>query len=724
MGIPGDMLRRLLLPLLVVAAALTLSGCNQQVVGFSSISVNGKVTGSVDGKGRPAVTGSSAKQAADARVVTIDPTTTKLTLYYGETIELDFAGSWMVHPIGKQWQWVCPAFVSARWLTTTASNDNSLSFQKSYTDLLGFQERAVRVPWEYGTRCQGDFSGRKVTLGVPAYGTFIDLGLQVTAYSGNLFQPPPPERDLACLGVLCALIGSSSLIEVDVDFPPAPPAPRTTGLYFTLDPGQATSSRQRIARAALDGGSVAPAFLDAGAAANSIAVRGEYLYWSTGTAIGRARLDGSDMQPAFIGGLADVGDIAVTDRYVFWVRNGQTTSIGRAELGGANADANWYADPNLDPIRYLAANSTHVYIAPTSFASSPYFRRIAIANPADVAPLAGGVGATEGDFAVDDTHLYVTGAYAGGGAGEGIGRMALATATTVGLAPFINAWPDYEAHWGIAVDGQHVYWASRRFGSSPAQHFIGRANLDGTEADPDWLSLGVFPGALAVSSASSRSSRAETGRPGDPALGDPATRAGGYSATTSIRMLDGAVVREGRPSRTNGPLAGAVLAGSYRWALPARTSGTARPRGLAAFLRGRYVSRVTRVVMLGGATSQVGVGDGLMLLRGASARDLLCLQIRSGGLDQRTRIVGGRGAGAALRGETTGDAYRIPFDALGVVTTGSGASRRSQWAQVEPFSNVMKLTASRGVARDMPAACRSLVGLLPTPDPAPTPVTG
>jgi virginiamycin B lyase len=44
---------------------------------------------------------------------------------------------------------------------------------------------------------------------------------------------------------------------------------------------------------------------------------------------------------------------------------------------------------------------------------------------------------------------------------------------------------------GVAVDANHVYWGSRRGG-------IGRANLDGSEADPDFITEAESPSTLAV----------------------------------------------------------------------------------------------------------------------------------------------------------------------------------------------------------------------------------
>lgn len=194
-------------------------------------------------------------------------------------------------------------------------------------------------------------------------------------------------------------------------------------------------------------------------------------------------------------------------------------------------------------------------------------------------------------------------------------------------------------------------------------------------------------------------------------------RAGDYAAATRMTLFDGRTLREPSKAAKVMRLDGAVFGGRYRWAVPARGNGKARPAALAAFARGPYAAQASRMTLVGGAANQVGVGSGYMLLRGVDEGDLLCLRITSPGPLQRTLILGGTGAGAKLRGSLSGNSLKMPFDALGLIgVTGSGKSLKPEFGQVEPFSNTARLTASTGTARALPKACRGLVRHLPTPD--------
>lgn len=195
------------------------------------------------------------------------------------------------------------------------------------------------------------------------------------------------------------------------------------------------------------------------------------------------------------------------------------------------------------------------------------------------------------------------------------------------------------------------------------------------------------------------------------------TRAGDYAAATRMTLLDGRTLREPSKAAKVTRLDGAVFGGRYRWAVPARGNGKARPAALTAFARGPYAAQASQMTLVGGAANQVGVGSGYMLLRGVDEGDLLCLRITSPGPLQRTLILGGSGAGAKLRGRLTGNSLKMPFDALGLVgVTRSGKSLKPEFGQVEPFANTARLTASTGAARALPKACRGLVRHLPAPD--------
>lgn len=721
---------------LTVAAGLLSSACTQ-AIWFASISANGKVVPSADGAARPAATSASAAAAVQAKTIKIDPTTTSITLVAGQTVELDLTGTWMATFNAKQQlDWVCPEIVSAGFYSngwsTSAWNVSAKEFAELFGQ-FGVPFAASKNAVVMGPTCSSAFAGRKVTVTAPEIcypNGSKPCALLVSIASGALDSETRK-----------FVVGQSVVVDVNVTpaastNPTPAPAPRATGLYFTLNPG-ATADRSSIARATLDGATVNPAFVNAGANATSVAVRGDYLYWSTDTAIGRAKLDGTSVQPAFISGLSDVKDIAVTDQYIFWIRNGSSSAgIGRADISGTNANGMWFpspTDPTFPALEYIAANASHVYFATVSFGGaggpSNFIRRVSVTNPADVTNLPGGVGATQGYFAVDDAYLYASGAYPNsGGMGAGIGRMALSTATSVGLSELVYKFPDgYTAERGVAADGTHLYWVSRHDSSST--YFLSRANVDGTGADVTWLPLSIVPNSLAVSSATTRRGTAGGGgRAGGASQPGSTVRTTGYAAKTSFRLADGALLQAGKSSKTNGPLAGSVFGGTYRWSTPARGNGKTRPGALVAFARGAYAAEAPQLGVLGGASSQVGVGRAYMLLRGASAKDLLCLELASNLFDQSARIVGGRGAGAGLRGTVTGVQFQVPFEAIGVVTTGTGSARTTALGQVKPFTTAGTLAASTGKDRGLPGACRALTSRLsapsPTPAPMPVPVTG
>lgn len=194
-------------------------------------------------------------------------------------------------------------------------------------------------------------------------------------------------------------------------------------------------------------------------------------------------------------------------------------------------------------------------------------------------------------------------------------------------------------------------------------------------------------------------------------------RADDYTAPTRITLTGGRTIRESAKAPRTMRLDGAVFGGNYRWSAPRSGNGVARPRGLAAFARGAYVARAGRMTLVGGAASQVGIGDGTMLLQGSDRSDLLCVAVTSVGPEQRTLILGGAGAGARLQGSLSGAGFSMPFDALGLVdVTGSGKKLQPVFGQVRPFANTATLTAVTGASRALPKACRALVRHLPAPD--------
>ena len=86
------------------------------------------------------------------------------------------------------------------------------------------------------------------------------------------------------------------------------------------------------------------------------------------------------------------------------------------------------------------------------------------------------------DVAVDETYVYWT-----NNSGNSIGRAGLD-----GSNPDKDWITNLSEPIGIAVDQNYVYWANRGTNS------VGRANLDGSEADGSWITGGNGPYGVAV----------------------------------------------------------------------------------------------------------------------------------------------------------------------------------------------------------------------------------
>jgi hypothetical protein len=274
-----------------------------------------------------------------------------------------------------------------------------------------------------------------------------------------------------------------------------------------------------IARTTIAGGSIEdPSFIPK--AAVGVTVAGSHIYWANPATggIGRANLDGSNVQPSFIGVpegecemefKVQVGEevitetrkvpipaspryVAVEGEYIYWTNTGREDplegpldgggTIGRAKLNGETVEE---VDPDFicgeDPAHHpgeryvsnpqgIAVNSSHIYWANAAI-QDPTNSTIARA-PTDGSAVEGKfakVGAVNGRVAygvgLSATHVYFdmneetnNGGYVArvpleGGAREerfaGEARLR-----------------------GLAVDAEHVYWASQSEGA------IGRADLE------------------------------------------------------------------------------------------------------------------------------------------------------------------------------------------------------------------------------------------------------
>ena len=158
--------------------------------------------------------------------------------------------------------------------------------------------------------------------------------------------------------------------------------------------------------------------------------------------------------------LATLALAARADAYVYWT-DGAKDTIGRSNLDGTGVDRSFIR--GLVHPAAMAVDTTHGYLYWVS------------ANPCCTSDPGGTIGRANLDGTGVDPDFISTRTYAG------------------------NA---------MAVDDAHIYWVSKVSDPSPTNPFgqpntgtIGRANLDGTGVDPDFISGIGYPRGVAVDGA-------------------------------------------------------------------------------------------------------------------------------------------------------------------------------------------------------------------------------
>jgi Bacterial Ig-like domain (group 3) len=225
------------------------------------------------------------------------------------------------------------------------------------------------------------------------------------------------------------------------------------------------------------------------------------LVWAAGAgadAVGVAKLDGSGVEPGLVSVArpdgATIGGIAVLGGHIYWA-NGATHTIERANLDGSGVEPDFIHVPLVDGASSgpgsLAVSSEAIYWTTHGYPPGPFptqFSYIGRANldGSGVVPKLISAGTVTG-LAADDAHVYWTDITA-----RAIGRAGLG-----GFKPeFITTGQGIPA--GVAVDGTHVYWAIQCISPPRPCGVIGRANLDGSDIQPRFITGAIYPGALAV----------------------------------------------------------------------------------------------------------------------------------------------------------------------------------------------------------------------------------
>lgn len=205
----------------------------------------------------------------------------------------------------------------------------------------------------------------------------------------------------------------------------------------------------KIGHARTDGSEANVNFLNIGAEdPRRMAADDKYLYGSfpgkLGGSIGRVRLDGSEPNPDFIVGpgpapLSGVDGIAVSSQYVYWTNGFDSPEESPGEIGRARLDGTEVIED------YITTGE----------------------DPA-------------GDLAISGNHLFWV-------SEKGIGR-----ANVNGTEVDPEFIPDEEENplgfiWGIAANGEYVYWTRSEFGKVDPGEGIGRASVNGGDVEPDFM---------------------------------------------------------------------------------------------------------------------------------------------------------------------------------------------------------------------------------------------
>ena len=241
-----------------------------------------------------------------------------------------------------------------------------------------------------------------------------------------------------------------------------------------------------IGRAELDGTGANQGFITGAGSPGGMAVNYTQIYWvsshDNGT-IGRANLDGTGANPNFITGAGNPSGLAVDGAHLYWANNVSGGSIGRANLDGSGANSFFVSGASFPT--GVAVDGAHIYWAnynPRAIGRANLDGSAAIASfiPVTTTSQLGGV-------TVNATHIYWA------DLGPTVGSMApIGRANLDGTDPNPNLITGATNPDGLAVDGSHIYWANSGSGT------IGRANLDGTGVNQGLITGAASPDGVAL----------------------------------------------------------------------------------------------------------------------------------------------------------------------------------------------------------------------------------
>ena len=234
-------------------------------------------------------------------------------------------------------------------------------------------------------------------------------------------------------------------------------------------------------------------FISAGT--DGVAVNSSHIFWTnnvTTFTIGRASIDGTNPDPDFITGV-DADDVAVDDRFIYWTNNSFTDSIGRARIDGTAVNPNFI--PDLVNVEGIAVDAKHIYWTNggTLTTNASIGRATLAGTIVDPTYVPGAPG--DGDYhgvAVDSKYIYWT-----NDRGTGAARGAVSRASLDVDDIDLDFIAPLRGPLGVALDAKHIYWGNQPLDSDGTlRPAFGRANLDGTQANPLFFEYGFGTGSL------------------------------------------------------------------------------------------------------------------------------------------------------------------------------------------------------------------------------------
>jgi virginiamycin B lyase len=303
------------------------------------------------------------------------------------------------------------------------------------------------------------------------------------------------------LNPIARIAGSVAFAACVVTLFPAAPAAEAHVYWASRGGGEG------IGRANLDGTNVKSSFvpLDRFASSCGVAVDETHIYWGNNSvirrtpSIGRAKLDGTGIDPSFApaAGLVPQCGIGVAGDYVYWTNADPQkipASIGRVKVDGTGVEQSFIPQADRFGSCSLAADATRIYYSPPP-------SRAGLDGSGAGAFLPGGGSAC--GIAVDSAHVY----WLYSRSTTPVTTIMLARANLDGTGVELNWFGEVNAC-GLAVAGGLIYWAD------PDRGTIGRATLDGSEFESDFIHTGVqHPCGVAVDSSAPGAEQLKLGKP-------------------------------------------------------------------------------------------------------------------------------------------------------------------------------------------------------------------